>query len=52
MAVSAGACAAVEATDWLNVENKNSAATRIVMLARSDNDHMEIFICLLVIMTL
>ncbi len=35
----------------MNAENKNIAATAIVALARSDNERMEIFMCLGVMMT-
>ena len=35
----------------MNAENKNIAATAIMALARSDNERMEIFMCLGVMMT-
>jgi hypothetical protein len=35
----------------VKAENKNIAVTEIVALARSDNERMEIFMCLVVMMT-
>ena len=35
----------------MKAENKNIAAAEIVALARSDNERMEIFMCLVVMMT-
>jgi uncharacterized membrane protein YwzB len=35
----------------VNAENKNIAATAIVALVRSDNERVEIFMCLGVMMT-